>query len=837
MRNLVFLSLLLATAAPVFGVDCPSVGFTPVQTLTGYPSFVQHLRTIDYDHDGKLDLVGGIAPESGSGTVLHSWRGAGDGTFAAPVSLGETEMTDLEVVDVNNDGFLDLVGSSYTTRIWVRPGNATGFGAAVNTYTNYAVYDLSAGNFNEGSSSIDVVTSSLTSGIFVVYAGNGDGTFAETRRVSAGAVDWVTASTVADFDNDGRFDVTLARRTDDLTDRLEVYFRNSDGTFAAPVSMSTGVWPAEIAAADFDHDGLLDLVANNWDDGTVDVFENLGGRTFSTSRVLDGSRPGESGGLHTLHLVDLNGDTHLDLMGGAVNGSWLTTWLGAGDGTFAAAGWTEIGDSIFSIATGNFDGDADPEVALGRYQQFSTLDYACVSQVHFYSVAPVISVGQPAKLRAVVAGISATVTGGTVTFKEGSNTLGTAPVGANGIAALDVTGLGAGVHTLHAEFSGNAFLAEATSGDVEQEVTAQISSVAIAIGTSMHGEPFNSTVTITGRYGYPTEGWYVLTLDGVTETAQRWSGAPLTLTLSAGAHTISAEFAGDTISPPSTSPTYDFTTSKHAVTLTKSGDTTVRVGTAHSIQITLSSPTTTPPTGTVTLYRGTDIVGSAPISNGVATIGALLPRGSYQYNAAFPGNDKYLLGQAAFTLTVVANAPVAIDARPLPGVIAIEAVVPEGTTAATMYRRVSGTPTWSPVASWSLASRIDNSALTRGVLYDYRLDATVAGQLQQSNIDSTLLFTDPTLTAGSTTVKLAHFTELRDSINALRASAGLAPVTMPAPFGPGTVIRAAHLTALRTAATQARNALQMVAVPFTDGTPAGVRIKRDHLTELRTAAN
>jgi hypothetical protein len=838
MRTIfVSLSLLLALAAPVSGDSCPSVSFTLDQTISGYPSYIENLRTVDYDHDGKLDLVGTIAEETSSGT-LHSWRGAGDGTFAAAVSLGETGVKDLEVADVNADGFLDLVGASVSGSFWVRPGNAGGFGAAIHTSTDHPVYDLSVGNFNEGSSSIDVVTSSLTSGIFVVYAGNGNGTFTETRRVSVGAQDWVSASTVADFDNDGRFDVALARRPNETNQRLEVYFRNSDGTFTAPVTMSTGTWPAELAAGDFDEDGLADLASITWDDGTVDLFDNLGSRTFSTRRVLAGSMPGRSGGLDSLHLVDINGDTHLDIMAGSVNGSWLTTFLGVGDGTFASASWFSTGNDAFAIATGNFDADADPEVALGSYQELFTLDYGCATQVELYSLPPTISVGQTARFRAVVAGISsASVPRGTVTFKEGAATLGTESVDANGVAALDLTGLGAGEHTVHAEFSGNAVLAPATSADFVQKVIAETTSIAIAVGASFHGEPFNSTVSITNRFGNPTEGAYILTIDGVTEAAARWSGAPLTLTLSAGPHTISAEYTGDTYDPPSTSPAYNFTTLKHAMTLTKSGDTNVRAGTPHSIQITIASPTTTPPAGTITLYRGTTIAGSATISNGVATINALLPRGSYQYNAAFPGDAKYLAGSIAFTLTVVANAPVAIDARPHPDVIAIEAVVPEGTTAATMYRRVSGTAIWSPVPSWSLASRIDNGALTRGVLYDYRLDATVAGQLQQSNIDSALLFTDPALTAGSTKAKLAHFTELRDSVNALRASAGLAPFAMPAPFAPGTVIRASHLTALRTAATEARNALQMVPVPFTDPAPAGARIKRDHMTELRAAAN
>jgi hypothetical protein len=205
------------------------------------------------------------------------------------VSLGDTKVMDLQVINVNNDAYDDIVGVSYDSRIWVRLGNATGFDPAITTYTNYAPYNVHAGNFNEGTGNIDIVVSSLTSGIFVVYEGNGNGTFTEKQRVDAGgSSDGITDSFAADLDNDGHFDVALAHG---MSQRLEVWFRNIDGTFAPPVTMATGFWAKVVAAADFNEDGLLDLAAVIRNEGTVDVFRNLGSRTFSPRQILAARLP------------------------------------------------------------------------------------------------------------------------------------------------------------------------------------------------------------------------------------------------------------------------------------------------------------------------------------------------------------------------------------------------------------------------------------------------------------------------------------------------------------------------------------------------------------------
>src|SRR6185503_21288470 len=109
----------------------------------------------------------------------------------------------------------------------------------------------------------------------------------------------------------------------------------------------------------FNEDGLPDLATANWEDGTVEVFLNQGGRAFAPRQIIDTQFPhGNHGEDDAIRLVDINGDSHIDILAGAVNGSWLTTHLGYGNGTFAGPTWF-LTDHVFSIAAGNFDSDND----------------------------------------------------------------------------------------------------------------------------------------------------------------------------------------------------------------------------------------------------------------------------------------------------------------------------------------------------------------------------------------------------------------------------------------------------------------------------------------------
>lgn len=136
---------------------------------------------------------------------------------------------------------------------------------------------------------------------------------------------------------------------------------------------------------------------------------------------------------------------------------------------------------------------------------------------------------------------------------------------------------------------------------------------------------------------------------------------------------------------------------------------------------------------------------------------------------------------------------------------------------------------------------VDNTATT-GTAYMYRVRGVASAvESADSNKDFAvpMSYTDPTITASSTPVKAAHFTQLTTATNGLRTMAGLGAVN----FSEGTpassgAIRRSHVIELRTAIDAARVALGFSAGSYTtDGTiTIGVTtIKKNVVDELRTA--
>ena len=97
-------------------------------------------------------------------------------------------------------------------------------------------------------------------------------------------------------------------------------------------------------------------------------------------------------------------------------------------------------------------------------------------------------------------------------------------------------------------------------------------------------------------------------------------------------------------------------------------------------------------------------------------------------------------------------------------------------------------------------------------------------------------FTDVPLVAGTSTVKVVHFHELRARIDTQRASYGLATVSWtdnPLMAG-ATSVKSVHLIEMRTALDQAYTAAAMATPTYTDpGLGAGIMIQAIHIEELR----
>ncbi len=155
-----------------------------------------------------------------------------------------------------------------------------------------------------------------------------------------------------------------------------------------------------------------------------------------------------------------------------------------------------------------------------------------------------------------------------------------------------------------------------------------------------------------------------------------------------------------------------------------------------------------------------------------------------------------------------------------------------------VYRSASGT-SFVKLGSTAASAYTDNAAVAN-TAYLYAIKsidaASVASPFSVPDLATTVIFTDATLTAGVTTVKAAHITELRNAVNAVRTLAGSGTFSFTDPtITPGvTIAKAVHLTEMRTALAAARSTLSLPAITFTDATlSSAIMIRAVHMNELR----
>jgi len=138
-----------------------------------------------------------------------------------------------------------------------------------------------------------------------IYLGNGDGTFTEGSIIPLGI--YLSAVVTGDFNGDGKLDLAV---TDSGNNTVFILLGNGDGTFGLTSIIPVGNYPSAIIAADFNNDGKLDLAIANNGDGTITLLLGNGDGTFTQAS----SSPYAVGlGPYQLAAADFNGDGKLDL--------------------------------------------------------------------------------------------------------------------------------------------------------------------------------------------------------------------------------------------------------------------------------------------------------------------------------------------------------------------------------------------------------------------------------------------------------------------------------------------------------------------------------------------
>ncbi|MFL6244891.1 MAG: CAP domain-containing protein [Thermoanaerobaculia bacterium] len=128
-----------------------------------------------------------------------------------------------------------------------------------------------------------------------------------------------------------------------------------------------------------------------------------------------------------------------------------------------------------------------------------------------------------------------------------------------------------------------------------------------------------------------------------------------------------------------------------------------------------------------------------------------------------------------------------------------------------------------------------NDTASAGTAYLYRVRAVNGGGSSGDSaydLATTVMFTDDPLSAG-VAVKAVHLAELRTAVSAVRAQAGLSPVTYTDAATTGVTVKAVHITELRTYLDQAMAAIGRTTAGWTDASLSDVAIKAIHLQQIR----
>jgi hypothetical protein len=261
--------------------------------------------------------------------------------------------------------------------------------------------------------------------------------------------------------------------------------------------------------------------------------------------------------------------------------------------------------------------------------------------------------GQPVTFTATVTPSSGSgVPTGSVTFKDGTATLGSGTLNASGVATFATSSLSAGSHSITAVYGGDSNFSGSTSSVLPQIVTQAATSTALASSAnpSAFGQQVTFTATVTPASGPGVPTGSVAFKDGATTLGSGTLNASgvatfATSSLTAGGHSITAVYGGDSNYTGSTSPalTQQVSQASTSTALSSSANPSTQ---GQSVTFTATvSPCSgaVKPTGTVTFLDGTTALGSPAINTScVATFStSSLSAGSHSITAQYSGDGNY----------------------------------------------------------------------------------------------------------------------------------------------------------------------------------------------------
>ncbi len=245
----------------------------------------------DLDNDGRKDVVVGNDNSNDISIYLNMTATPGSIAFSAPVNFpvgGRPEF--VAVADINNDDKPDLITINRGTNnisILKNTGSAPGnlsFDPQITLPVNSEPSSAAVADF-DGDGRVDIAVSNFVGTTVSIFrnATTGPEVVQFDPKIDLTANSNPYSVIAGDFDGDGRIDFAVSNRINNTS--IISVFRNVSPAVGAiqfapkldlVVAVNTQFTPIAISvlAADLQHDGKLDLIANNTTNRTLSILRN-----------------------------------------------------------------------------------------------------------------------------------------------------------------------------------------------------------------------------------------------------------------------------------------------------------------------------------------------------------------------------------------------------------------------------------------------------------------------------------------------------------------------------------------------------------------------------------
>jgi hypothetical protein len=471
------------------------------------------------------------------------------------------------------------------------------------------------GDFNNDGK-IDLAIPNGSTNAVSVLLGNGDGTFQSLVTYATEPGSHTHAIAVGDFNGDGNQDLVVTNLIFCDCDTVSVLLGNGDGTFQPQVTYGVGYQAYAIVVGDFNGDGDADLAVANRDDNNVGILLGNGDGTFKPQTTFAvGSSP------LSLGMSDLNDDGQIDLIAVNSGDNTVSVLLGNGDGTFQSQAIYAVGNAPVSLIVTDLNGDGKADLAVTNGNDNTISILAGNGDGTFLAQTTLALANSPRPL--------------TVGDFDGDGHPDLSAISSDGTVVNMLLGNGDGTFKDAVTFAVGSGPAALTAADFNGDGLTDLA-------TLTDGEPLAVSVLL-GQH---------------TETAIS-TGVALS---GPGTHDVFASYAGDDSHEASQSETIplvgpDVTSTTTVLTASPNP---VNAGQTVTFTATVSPIPTGSPSGTVSFYSGSTLVGTSPVNgSGIATLtNNSFTAGTKSITAVYSGNTAFTTSTSSPLSLVVQSATV-----------------------------------------------------------------------------------------------------------------------------------------------------------------------------------